>query len=202
MQGVHTSLAVKLRYYTSLSSVYIVTIALGWFVLHPVARPHTQLVSLTQPQQSKIVAMLAKPDAISGKPVRIVLPASGLDLPIDEGVYDTTNGWTLSGYHAQFAVGSSPANNQAGDTFIYGHNNNYVFGALRHRTPDVGEQALIYTDNGHVFSYLFQSTASLTPDDTSVLSYQGPPVLTIQTCTGSFNEWRTLFRFSFDKVVQ
>jgi sortase (surface protein transpeptidase) len=96
---------------------------------------------------------------------------------------------------------SAVANNTSGDTFIYGHNNDYVFGAFRHITPTPGATAFVYTANGHIFDYTFDSSLNLSPDDTSILTYQGPPVLTIQTCTGSVNEWRTMYRFNFDKVV-
>lgn len=145
----------------------------------------------------------AAPLRISGRPVRIVIPDSQVDLPIDPGYYDDTTGsWTLSGYRAQFAMMSTLANNLGGDTFIYGHNNNYVFGALRHHTPAVGATAYVYTDNGHIFTYTFVSSSSYDPNDTSVLDYNGPSILTIQTCTGSLNEWRTMYRFIFNSVQQ
>jgi LPXTG-site transpeptidase (sortase) family protein len=202
MQGSHSWLETA-RYYTSLSLVYILTVAFGWLALHPIQRPPAPLAFQVQLEQLAAIKHLQLPTGISGKPIRIVIPDSGVDLPIDDGYYDEASGeWTLSGDRAQYAVSSSLANTQAGDTFIYGHNNNHVFGALRHNTPAVGAQALVYTDNNHIFSYRFATTKSLTPDDTSALHYQGKPQLTIQTCTGSFNEWRTLFQFSFDKVVQ
>ena len=97
---------------------------------------------------------------------------------------------------------SSLANNAGGDTFIYGHNNDFVFGALRHNTPQPNALALIYTDNGHIFSYSFQSVTSVAPNDVSALDYRGRPIMTIQTCTGSLNEWRTMYKFDFVGVLQ
>jgi hypothetical protein len=141
--------------------------------------------------------------AISGRPTRIVIPSEHVDLPVDPGYYNPADGsWTLSGRRAQFAMVSSLANNVAGNTFIYGHNNNYVFGALRHHTPDPGETALLYTANGHIFAYSFVSASSVGPTDVGVLNYHGPSMLTIQTCTGSLNEWRTMYRFHFTELVQ
>ncbi len=195
----------KVRYFSSVSTIYALTLLFGLYAIHPAPYlRHTRPISLTRAQQipHSPAAPVAK-IVISGKPVRIVVADSGVDLPVDEGYYNTAdNSWTLSGYHAQFAMVSTLANNSSGDTFIYGHNNNSVFGPLRHVTPTSGATALLYTDNGHVFSYKFQSVISLNPDDVSVLNYEGPPVLTIQTCTGSIDEWRTLFKFNFDKVVQ
>lgn len=156
------------------------------------------ILKSSQPVKSAVL-----PPLVSGKPVRIVIPESAVDLPVDDGHYDPINNvWTLSGYHAQFALMSNLANNRGGITFIYGHNNNYVFGALRHVTPRVGAPAQVYTANGHIFEYSFTAAASVSPDDTSLLNYEGPPILTVLTCTGSLNEWRTLYTFNFVKVIQ
>lgn len=194
----------KLRYYSNVSIVYVLTIAFLAFAIHPqLFEPRVQTAALTRAQQQPQLPHNTKAALVAGRPVRIVIPDSHVDLPVDEGYYSSaTNSWTLSGYRAQFAMISSLANNQGGDTFIYGHNNNYVFGALRHVTPASGAPALIYTENGHIFAYKFQSVSSLEPNDTTVLTYDGPPILTIQTCTGSLDEWRTMYRFDFDKVEQ
>ncbi len=203
MHGEHSQ-AQKVRFYTNIAAIYLLTIAFAWYVIHPLSLfAQTRNVSITRASQKPHLPTAPKITLIAGRPVRIVIPNSAVDLPVDPGYYNSAdNSWTLSGYHAQFAMVSTLANNSGGDTFVYGHNNNSVFGPLRHVTPISGAEALIYTDNGHIFSYRFKSVVSLTPNDTSVLHYQGPPMLTIQTCTGSINEWRSLFRFSFDKVVQ
>lgn len=193
----------KLRFFTNIAILYLLTIGFGWYILRPATALAHPTSAISRSSQKPYTPSTPKFSVISGLPVRIVIPSDGVDLPVDPGYYNaTTNAWTLSGYRAQFAMISTVANNLSGDTFIYGHNNDYVFGALRHVTPAPGATALIYTDNGHIFAYSFVSSVSLGPDDTSVLSYQGPPMLTIQTCTGSVNEWRTMYKFSFSKVVQ
>jgi hypothetical protein len=197
-------LRTKVRYYSSVSTIYVLTLLFAVTAFAPLieSKPANSY-ALTNAVQKPYAPAPHNVSVISGRPVRIVLPASNVDLPVDEGYYDSqTGGWTLSGYRAQFAMISTLANNVAGDTFIYGHNNDHVFGALRHVTPAPGAQALIYTDNGHIFEYSFVKSFSLAPDETSVLSYSGPPIMTIQTCTGSVNEWRTMYRYSFVKVVQ
>lgn len=194
------SVVEKVRYYSSVSLMYCLTLLFALVAFHSPSSKHGAILA-----RSVLPAALPQTHVavISGTPVRIVIPDSGIDLPVDPGYYDASqSSWTLSGYRAQYAMISQLANNAAGDTFIYGHNNNYVFGALRHNTPAVGAQAFLYTDNGHIFEYRFQQTFSLSPDDTSVFSYSGPPVMTIQTCTGSLNEWRTMYRFGFVKVLQ
>lgn len=159
----------------------------------------------SQPIPVNLQPTLPKIVAVSGIPDRITIPSAykNIDLSVVPGVYDpTTDSWTLNGYLAQFATVSAPANNIGGETFIYGHNNDYVFGALRHVTPSVGTKADVYTTNGHEFAYTFQKTWSVGPYDVTTLDYQGPPVLLIQTCTGSLNQYRTMYLFTFEKVVK
>lgn len=195
----------KVRSCINVGAIYLLTIVFGWLVIHPPAalRPATTTIV-----QRPHVIVARNVNVISGLPNKIVIPGSSwnglvVNLPVDPGYYDPTTGnWTLSGYHAQFAMFSSLANNYGGETYIYGHNNDYVFGALRHVTPTVGSTALLYTTNGHIFSYSFVSASNVAPDVTSVLTYKGRPIMTIQTCTGSFNEVRTLYRYNFDKVIQ
>lgn len=195
----------KVRCAANLAAIYMLTAAFAIYAAQPLISPleHSRTVALTKAAQRPFVPAASPFRVIAGRPVRIVIPSDGVDLPLDEGFYDSaSNAWTLSGYHAQFAMISTLANNVGGETFVYGHNNDYVFGALRHATPAVGATALIYTDNNHIFEYSFASVTSVGPDQTTVLAYSGPPILLVQTCTGSLNEWRTEFTFNFVKVVQ
>ena len=194
----------KVAQLSTVSVLYALTVLFVVYAVHPGSfGDGGRKIAIARAMQHPAVPPAKKVKLVAGRPVRIVIADSGIDLPVDEGYYDSaTDAWTLSGYHAQFAMLSTLANNLGGDTFIYGHNNNYVFGALRHNTPAAGAPATIYTDNGHIFSYKFDAASSLSPDDTSVLKYNGPPQLTIQTCTGGVNEWRTMYRFAFDRVVQ
>jgi len=189
----------RVRFYANGAALYAASLAcIGLAVRTPIsaATPTGPIIIKTAPVKPTVTL-------ISGRPVRIVIPSEEVDLPLIPGTYDPgTDSWTLSGYEAQFAVKSAPANNIGGETFIYGHNNDYVFGALRHVTPSVGAEALLYTNNGHIFAYKFEKTWSVGPDDVATLDYQGPPVLLIQTCTGSLNELRTMYFFTFDKVVR
>lgn len=191
----------KIRFFAGVGTLYALTIGSVWYVLQASAVP----------QSAAYASLPAKPPApvkpefvlVSGKPVRIVIADSGIDLPVTDGYYNQADGsWTLSDDHAQFAMISFLANNHSGSTFIYGHGTDQVFGALGVRPPVVGTTALLYTDNGHVFSYSFQNVRDLTPDDTSVFNYAGPPILTLQTCTGAVSEWRSMYQFNLTKVVQ
>jgi len=60
--------------------------------------------------------------ATKGVPVRIVVPALSLNLPVTPGSFDpNTEEWTLSDDSAYYATFSVPVNDSNGTTLIYGH---------------------------------------------------------------------------------
>lgn len=186
---------VRARYISSVATSYLVTLLFVLYIFNP-GIIHSQKAEALR---SEAITQAMPARIIAGSPIRVVLPDSGIDLQVDRGVYDKeSNSWTLSGYNAQFAEVTALANNYSGNTFIYGHNNKYVFGHIKNIQP--GQKALIYTDNNHVFSYSYVSTVGVDPSDTSVLDYRGPSILTIQTCSGNWNEVRQLYKFKFQKV--
>lgn len=192
----------KVRFISSIAALYVMTI--GMLGLIAVA---SQTLEQTVAASSRPIATKRQhasiPTVISGKPIRIVIPAIAIDLPLDEGIYDSQTGsWTLSDSHAQYAVMSEPANNHAGITFVYGHGTDAVFGKLSAAQPPNGTIAQLYTDNGHVFTYSLGDVRDHTPSDTSLFDTlsNGSPQLVVQTCTGMFSEWRTMFTFTLTKV--
>lgn len=193
------------RFALSTATVYLLTIGVIGYALYPTPIFHT-----SQPvhaASASINVARTRPPAftiITGKPVRLTVPEYGIDLPVDEGHYDESDGsWTLGDDHAYYALMTTPSNNFAGNTLIYGHGTDAVFGKLGARTPQPGTIAEVYTDNNHIFIYSFTDSRSVTPNDTSVLREAGGrATLTLQTCTGVFSEWRTMFRFEFKELVQ
>lgn len=200
----YRSILDQLRAYTNIAVAYGLVVGFSFFVLSAPLVHAAPTSPLAKPSKEKpFVARKLDLVPVSGRPVRVVIPSRAIDLPIEPGYYNESDGsWTLSGYKAHFAMMSAPANNIAGNTLVYGHNNNDVFGALRHAAPASGAEAFIHTDTGQVFVYAFQAAHSVTPNDTGLLQYQGPPVMTILTCTGSMDEWRTLYQFNFVRVAQ
>lgn len=199
----------KLRFSLITGGLYLGTVGFVWYVTASAYPPRSTVlakapVAISLPQRSEPKSMTAPAFILmSGKPVRLVIASSAIDLPVDEGYYNETNGsWTLSPSHLQYAMMTMLANNYSGNTLIYGHATNQVLGPLAQRPPAAGSLAQVYTDNGHVFTYSFQSSRNLTPDDTSIFNYTGPPILTVQTCTGSVSEWRTMFTFSLKEVTK
>lgn len=137
---------------------------------------------------------------ISGVPIRVELPSVGIDLKVIPGYYyPASKSWTLSLNDAQWGVMTAKPNNQGGDTFIYAHYRLHVFYTLP--KIKVGDQAIVTTDNKHVFSYTFHSSTITSPNDASLFAYKGKPILVLQTCTGVWFENRQLFIFDLAKVV-
>jgi len=193
----------KFRFVSSIAAIYILTIGTISGLLYSSHLFGTPVWAIPKPVIIHHKPVKLPPKVISGKPVRIVIASSAIDLPIDEGTYDENTGnWTLSDTHAEFAVMTAAANDHAGTTFIYGHGTDAVFGKIGTNHPPVGTVAQIYTDNNHAFSYILQSVRDLQPTDTSMLAdtSTGSPQLVVQTCTGVFSQWRTMFIFSFEKV--
>lgn len=139
------------------------------------------------------------PQTISGHPVRIVASTVGVDMPVVDGFYDsTTGGWTLYSDKAQFAAMTTEPNNTSGQTFIYGHATQRVFGKLLNM--HVGDQVDVYTSNGYKFTYTLKQTEVVTPQNTSILGYTGSPRLLLQTCVGAWSENRKFFILDFTSV--
>lgn len=136
---------------------------------------------------------------VSGVPKHISLPRLGISLDIKPGYYNkASQTWTLSNTNAHFATVTAPANNQSGNTFIYGHNKETVFKNLSNIKP--GDTAIITTTNNLTFTYVFSGQRTTNPNDVSLFAYTGKPILTLQTCSGVFYQNRQLFTFNFTGV--
>jgi len=145
--------------------------------------------------------MVEKPQAITGKPVRLVIPTLNLSLAVQDGIYDTKSGrWTLSNNDVHYALMTMQPNDQQGNTLIYGHYRPGVFATLH--TIKSGAEIRVVADNGYTFIYTFREAKTVDPSDTSILSYEGKPMLTLQTCTGAFMQNRQLFSFDFASAVK
>lgn len=141
-----------------------------------------------------------KPNVIEGQPTELDIPSLGMDLPIIPGVYNPrTKTWTLTLNKVQYANITPQPNNQSGDTFLYGHYRSEVFARLHTILPQ--SLAVVKTNNGHSFYYQLASVKVTNPNDTSIFSYEGKPMLTIQTCTGLFFQNRQLFSFNLVRVA-
>lgn len=134
------------------------------------------------------------PNIIKGTPRRLTVPSLGIDVTVVDGSYDARTGhWTLSEDTAFYATPTNLINSDSGNTFIYGHNSQKIFGKLLH--IQAGAEVTVTTDNGYNFTYLFTSTEAVKPTDVYALEYSGKPRLTLQTCSGLWNQTRQMFYF-------
>lgn len=159
------------------------------------------IVPAPAPQQTaEVQAAIKVVETISGKPTRLVIPSLKIDITVADGIYNASSQtWTLSKDKAHYALMTPEPNNQEGNTFIYGHNRREVFANLA--KLKIGETATVYTDNGHQFTYKFRSAYETNPTDSSLFDYQGPPILTLQTCSGVWYQNRYLMTFDLVEVV-
>lgn len=135
----------------------------------------------------------------SGTPNRVIISSLGMDLAVGPGSYDPNTGnWTIDDTKAYFADVSVPANDRGGTTLIYGHNQGPVFGALHTILPS--SEAIVYSDTGFVFHYIYQSMRQVLPNDTSVFQDTGKPVLVLLTCSGGWDTYRSLYTFKLESV--
>lgn len=136
-----------------------------------------------------------------GKPLEINISSVSINLPVYDGQYDEKNKtWTLSTNAAHYALITALPNNVSGNTFIYGHNRKEVFSRLA--GMKVGDRATITTDSGYTFVYRFRKSIETNPYDDSLFRYEGPPILTLQTCSGLWYQNRQLFTFDLVEVTK
>ena len=198
MKNERTGTAKQARFASSVLGLYAFTLLFGLYLFNP------GMFISAQPALSNTPSQPVVPEQapiIVGRPVRIVFPRLAIDMQVTDGRFNPADkSWTLSDYGAHFAMPSMLANDYEGNTVIYGHNNNKVFGPLK--ALGEGDTAEVYTDNGHLFKYTYQFFDEISPEDVSAFHYQGLPVLTVQTCSGNWNEWRKMYRFGLTEVVR
>lgn len=148
---------------------------------------------------SKVSASNLKRATVSGIPGHIDIPAVGISVDIEPGYYDkASKAWTLSLDKAEYATITPESNNGNGNTFIYGHNRWAVFYKLLRATP--GDEAVVTTTNHHTFVYKMSARHDTNPNDDSLFSYKGAPIMTLQTCSGLWYQHRSLFVFNLVKA--
>lgn len=188
----HAGVTDKVIYRLNILVISAGMLLLAW-VVSPISSFNPNKVAANPVPVTQVVTK--KKPTISGMPVRITVPALAIDLPVEPGIYDpATSSWTIANKKAFFATLTALSNDRAGNTLIYGHNNRSVFRALH--SISAPAQAYVYTDNGYIFVYEFQTAAVVNPSDTSIFGYKGRPILTLQTCDGTWNEVRKLFTFT------
>lgn len=142
----------------------------------------------------------SKKATVSGMPAHIDIPGVKISVDVSPGYYNKeSQTWTLSKNKAHYATVTPEPNDANGNTFIYGHNRPEVFNKLLGLKN--GDEAIVTTSNNHKFIYKMVDRHDTKPTDDSLFRYQGPPILTLQTCSGFWYQNRSLFVFDLVKVV-
>lgn len=127
-------------------------------------------------------------------PVSLTIPDADIEISVLPGYYnERSKQWTLTNNNAHFAMMSKMPNGISGNTFIYGHNRSSVFSRLANVTS--GSKVYITTESGQTYIYEYRERYSTDPNDQTVLYFDGPARLTLQTCSGAFFQNRTLYIF-------
>lgn len=150
-------------------------------------------------ENSDASGLINSESIIQGKPIRINIPRLGIDLFIKDGIY-SNDSWNVSDTEAMYATISPFPNDNKGNTIIYGHATEQIFGKTRNLIP--GDELSIYTENDYRFDYKFQSAKDVFPDDISIFSDQEGLKLTLITCKGINDAKRSLMEFHLNKVTQ
>jgi LPXTG-site transpeptidase (sortase) family protein len=165
----------------------------------------SQALSVPAANQPVVIAgspISDAPEVVKGSPRRISVPSLGIEVSVADGSYDAKTGqWTLSEDSAFYATPTNLINSDNGNTLIYGHNSQKIFGKLSH--IQAGSKVTVTTDNGYEFTYQYTSNEAVKPTDVYALEYHGKPRLTLQTCSGVWNQTRQMFYFelkSFKKI--
>jgi LPXTG-site transpeptidase (sortase) family protein len=177
------------------------TLLIGGFgLLGYISRSQNTIVPVSQAAPAaKVVAVNPAVPLKQGQPVELLIPSLNIDLSVIPGYYNPiSQTWTLTKTNAQFATLTPAPNNSEGDTLIYGHDIKAIFANL-HNIP-AGAQAIVKTSNQLTFYYQLSDVRTVQPDDQSVFQYQGKPILTLQTCTGLFYQYRQFFDFNLVQV--
>lgn len=182
-----------------LATIFLVNLGLigaGIYLTSAVNTPNLQLstVSVQQPD-------LNSSGSISGRPVQVIAPKADISIRVKDGLYNHADqDWTISNDAAYYATITPKANNIGGNTFIYGHNSPEVF--LRLDKLSQGDEVYLVTDNDTRFTYTLSTVRDVEPTDLSLFEYKGKPILTVQTCAGTWYEKRRLFTFTLKSVEE
>jgi len=182
---------------TCLNVVAIVLVAgiqTQWF-----GTAHVDAVSITA--STFTASKKIKPSTKTGVPYKVIVPSLNVDLSVKQGNYNTQDqSWTLDSKNAFFADLSSPVNDQEGTSLIYGHNLPQVFAPLKNISNNA--ELVVLTENGYTFTYQYVNASIVTPEDVAIFSATSGPTMTLQTCSGDWDQTRTMYSFALKSVTR
>jgi len=119
-------------------------------------------------------------------PIRIAIPALGINLPIFKSAI-VNNVWQTTDLGASYLT-SSPLPGTKGNSIVYGHNWESLFGPLQ--SAKVGQEVIVTYPNGIKKTFVIVYTSIVSPDQSTILAPSKDERLTLYTCTGLFDSHR------------
>ncbi len=127
-----------------------------------------------------------KADHVSSRPVSISVSRLKINLPVVEEQLKN-HSWPTTSKGVAWLDSSAVPGTQ-GNSILYGHNWTNLLGGLVYIKP--GDLVKVQYANNSFKSFTVQSTAKVSPQDTSILGSSNDRRLTIYTCTGLFDQQR------------
>ena len=119
-------------------------------------------------------------------PSRITISDLGIDLPVYQAAI-VNNNWPTTTRGASYLT-SSPLPGSMGNSVIYAHNWESLFGHLRN--AKVGEKVIVtYPDNTKK-TFVIAYTSIVSPNQSSILASSNDKRITLYTCTGFLDSKR------------
>lgn len=120
------------------------------------------------------------------RPVSIRIPSVNMSLDVSEGAI-IEGVWQISKAGASHLnVSANPG--EGGNTVIYGHNKNSLFGPIR--WLERGAEIELEDERGNKFNYIVSETLEVAPDKIDYVLPKGEETLTLYTCSGFFDSKR------------
>ncbi len=134
---------------------------------------------------------LSTPSAVEIPQKKLALPVhisvgNLVDIPIESFLVEDDS-LPVSDIKATFTLNSSKPG-EAGNTIIYGHNSNQIFGRMR--LLKGGERVVITTDDDQQHEYYVVDVQEYSLDQIDPLHPTNEEILTLYTCAGFFDSKR------------
>lgn len=120
------------------------------------------------------------------RPKHIIIAGTSINLPIiPSTIHNQT--WETTEVGVSYLT-MSPVPGEKGNSILYGHNWTDLLGPLTEVKP--GQTIRIRYEDESQKTFMVENTATVSPNDTSILMASAEPMMTIYTCTGLFDSKR------------
>ncbi len=131
------------------------------------------------------------------KPQKLYIPKLGKVFYVSEGQAEGDR-WAIAETGVSY-LSSSALPGTLGNTVMYGHNKDDIFGYLY--LVKAGDPVYAILDNGHFVKFTVAEEKEVTPKDVQVLEVSNDSRLTLFTCSGFLDSARFVVVAKQDKII-